>query len=176
MLLGNRIVHHLAYVVDDIEKAVQHWSFALGAGPFYVIERMVFDEMSHRGKPCVFDHSAAFGQWGPMVIELQQIFASGPQSLTDCLIPARPPAINHVAYLSPVPAQDSAELTAAGHELFLHAKFGPVEIWMHDTRAILGQSIEVHRQCAFLDDFFGQIAGAAKGWDGKNPLRLWKVT
>ena len=32
MLLGNRIVHHLSYVVDDIEKAVQHWSSALGAG------------------------------------------------------------------------------------------------------------------------------------------------
>jgi hypothetical protein len=47
---------------------------------------------------------------------------------------------------------------------------------MHDTWAILDQSIEVHRDCAFLDDFFGQIAGAAKGWDGRKPLRPWKVT
>jgi methylmalonyl-CoA/ethylmalonyl-CoA epimerase len=174
MLLGNRIVHHLSYVVDDIEKAVHHWSTALGAGPFYIIERMVFDEMSHKGKLCIFDHSAAFGQWGPMRIELQQIFASGPDSLTSRLIPSKPPAINHVAYLSPVPEQDSAELSAANQELFLHAKFGPVEIWMHDTRSILGQSIEIHRQCAFLDDFFAQIAGAAAGWDGTNPLRPWK--
>ena len=174
MLLGNRVAHHMSYIVDDIEKAVHQWSTVLGAGPFYLIERMVFDEMSHHGKPCVFDHSAAFGQWGSMFVELQQVFASGPDSLTRCLIPAKPPAINHLAYLSPVPEQDSAELTAAGHDLFLHAKFGPVEIWMHDTRAVLGQSIEVHRDCAFLHEFFGQIASAHKSWDGTNPLRAWK--
>lgn len=171
MLLGNRVVSHVSYVVADIERAVQHWHLALGAGPFYIIERMVFDEMWHFGRPCVWDHSAAFGQWGPMVIELQQIFASGPASLTERLIPGPPPAINHVAYFSSVPEQDSAELAAAGHELFLHAKLGPVEIRMHDTRAILGQATEIHRHVPFLDDFFGQIARAAEGWDGKNPLR-----
>jgi hypothetical protein len=176
MLLDNRVVSHISYVVADIEQAVRHWSSALGAGPFYLIEHMVFDEMTHFGRPCVFDHSAAFGQWGPIAVELQQIFASGPATLTERLIPAAPPAINHVAYFSDVPELDSAELAAAGHELFLHARLGPVEIRMHDTRSILGQAIEVHRNCPFLEDFFGQIAGAAKGWSGENPLRPFKMT
>jgi methylmalonyl-CoA/ethylmalonyl-CoA epimerase len=174
MLLANRTVSHIAYAVSDIEKAAHDWSSTLGAGPFVIIERMKFDQVLHHGKACVFDHSAAFGQWGPIVIELQQIFASAPATLTERLIPGPPPVINHVAYISPEPEADSAQLAAAGYELFLYAKFSEVEVRFHDTRAILGQAIEIHRQCRFLEEFFGQIAGAARGWDGTAPLRPWK--
>jgi hypothetical protein len=75
MLLANRTVSHFSYSVANIEKAVGYWSSALGAGPFFVLEHMKFDWAEHRGKPCTFDHSAAFGQWGPIAIELQQIHA-----------------------------------------------------------------------------------------------------
>jgi hypothetical protein len=174
MLLENRTINHLGYLVPSIERAVAHWASTVGAGPFFIVERMKFDEVLHYGKPCTLDHSAAFGQWGSVIIELQQIFASAPETLTQRLIPGASPILNHVAYVSPTPEQDSAQLSAAGYELFLYAKFGEVEVRFHDTRAILGQAIEIHRQSDFLDAFFSQVAGAARGWDGKGPLRPWK--
>ena len=144
------------------------------AGPFFHFDHIAFDESTHRGKTCVFDHSAAFGYAGSAVIELQQIHASSPPSLTERLFPGELPAINHLAFISAQAEQDSAELTADGYPVFLHAKFGPVEIRLHDTRAALGQATEILRQCEFLETFFKEVMGAARGWDGSNPLRQWK--
>lgn len=175
MLLTNRTVSHFSYSVADIERAVGYWSSALGAGPFFVLEHMKFDWAKHRGKPCTFDHSAAFGQWGPIAIELQQVHAgTAPATLTELLIPSPSPVVNHVAYITTTPEEDSAQLIADGYELFLHGRFGEVEVRFHDTRPVLGQAIEIHRQSAFLEAFFENVAGAARGWDGRNPLRAWK--
>ena len=115
MLLTNRTVSHFSYSVVSIERAVHYWSSALGAGPFFVLEHMNFDWAEHRGKPCTFDHSAAFGQWGPIAIELQQVHAgTAPATLTELLIPSPSPVINHVAYITPTPEEDSAQLSAGG--------------------------------------------------------------
>lgn len=171
MFLSNRTVSHISYVVSDIEKAANYWSSTLGAGPFYIIENINFDKVTHYDKPCTFDHSAAFGNFGSIIIELQQMHNIAPQSLKELLIPGPLPVINHVAYISPEPEEDSAMLAAKGFELFLYAKFGEVEVRFHNTREILGQPIEIHRKCKFIDDFFNHIARAARDWDGKNILR-----
>ena len=173
-LLLSRVAHHISYAVPSIEEAVHRWSSLMHAGPFFYFERIAFDESTHRGKPCVFDHSAAFGYAGSAVIELQQIHASSPPSLTERLIPGELPAINHLAFISAQADEDSEALAAAGYPVFLHAKFGPVEIRLHDTRAALGQATEILRQCEFLETFFHEVIAAARGWDGKIPFRAWK--
>ena len=170
--LVNRVPSHIGYVVDDLEKAAHDWATRLGAGPFYVVERVKFDAISHYEAPCIFDHSPAFGQWGHKVIELQQVYEISPPTLKEKLIPGVTPIVNHISYLTTTPEEDSADLSAAGYELFLHAKLGPVEVRFHDTRGILGQSIEIHRQCEYLQGFFEMLAGEASRWDGKNPLRI----
>lgn len=174
MLLQNRTVSHISYVVADIEQAANFWAKTLGAGPFFIIENIKFDKVTHKDKPCTFEHSAAFGQWGSIAIELQHIHHLAPHTLTELLIPGPLPIINHVSYVSPEPEKDSAELSANGYELFLYAKFGEVEVRFHNTRAIVGQPIEIHRKCQFIDDFFNEVAAVARGWDGKNILRPWK--
>lgn len=150
---------------------MKHWSSTLGAGPFFLVERVAFDELTHHGQPCTWDHSAAFGQWGSIAIELQQVFASDPPGLTEKLLPGPMPVFNHVAYISPTPEEDSAELAAAGYELFLHGGTGRLEIFFHDTRGALGQAVEIHRQGDGIEHAFRRIAEAASGWDGKDALR-----
>lgn len=166
-----RPVSHVSYVVHDLEQAVAHWSSVLGAGPFFLVERVAFDELSHHGQPCTWDHSAAFGQWGSIAIELQQLHRSDPPTLTELLQPGPAPGINHVAYISPTPEEDSARLSADGHELFLHGRSGNLEIRFHDTRATLGQAVEIHRRGDGIEHAFRRIASAAEGWDGSNALR-----
>ena len=48
------------------------------AGPFFAMEHIVFDEVTYRGEPAVYDHSSAFGQWGPMLVELTQVHDAQP--------------------------------------------------------------------------------------------------
>jgi catechol 2,3-dioxygenase-like lactoylglutathione lyase family enzyme len=171
MNLPQRPVSHVSYAVADLERAVAWWSSTLGAGPFFLVDHVAFDELTHHGEPCVWDHSAAFGQWGSMAIELQELHRCDPPALTELLVPAAVPVFNHVAYLSPTPEADSAELAAAGHELFLHGRSGELEIRFHDTRAALGQAIEIHRQGPRIEFAFARIAEAARGWDGRDALR-----
>jgi methylmalonyl-CoA/ethylmalonyl-CoA epimerase len=170
-MLLNRPVNHLGFAVAHIPEAVQYWSSALGAGPFVLIERMQFDSISHFGEPCTYVHSAAFGQWGAVAIELMQFYELAPPSLAQRIIPGAMPVLNHVAYLSPEPEADSTRLDALGLKLFLRAKFGEVEVSLHDARHAVGYAIEIHRQSAFIEGFFASLAELARGWDGTDPLR-----
>lgn len=166
----SRPVSHVSWVVADLPRAVAFWAQTFGAGPFHVLERISFDALEHRGGPAVLDHTAAFGQWGSIAVELQQVFDVQPPALAE-RIAGGAPRVNHVAYVSPDVEGDSARLEAAGMPCFMHAKLGPVEVTFHDAPA-LGHAIELHRESDHIHAFFGAIARAADGWDGRDPLRL----
>ena len=94
------------------------------AGPFFLLDRVEFEYVLYLGEPAAFSHSAAFGQWGSLVIELQQLHDVGPAGLLEKL--NRP--MNHVAYVCEDAAAESAALEADGLPMFLHAGFGPIDI------------------------------------------------
>jgi hypothetical protein len=73
--------HHSGYVVDDLDAAVAGAVARSGAGPFYVAEHMEFEAVTFHGQPAMFDHSSAFGQWGPIRVKLTLIHATDPPSL-----------------------------------------------------------------------------------------------
>ena len=73
-------LHHVGYWVDDLDSALTRWNTDLGVGPFQVIEHVPFEEFvlivdGQRDDDVVFDHSAAFAAWGPVVVELGQVHA-----------------------------------------------------------------------------------------------------
>ncbi len=172
-MLLDRPFSHYGYAVPDIGQAVRHWTTLLGAGPFFLIENMQFDSVLHHGRTCVFDHSAAFGQCGPVAIELMQIADISPPSLAQRIVPGAMPVLNHVAYLSPDIAADSAALDEKGAEKFLEARFGEVEVRVHDARHLIGCNLELHRRGEFIESFFDAVRQASVDWDGEEPLRLF---
>jgi methylmalonyl-CoA/ethylmalonyl-CoA epimerase len=174
MTINNRPVNHYGYAVTDIEEAARAWSAMVGAGPFLLIEKMQFDCISHFGEDCVFLHSAAFGQWGSIAIELMKIYECTPPSLAQRFLPGAMPVLNHVSYLSPDPEGDSAALDARGVRLFMRAKIGEVDVRLHDATHTIGCSIEIHRKTPFIEGFFAQIERESRGWDGRDPVRLFK--
>jgi hypothetical protein len=171
-MLVQRIPDHFGYVVSDIERTVGHWAAQFGAGPFFMFDRVKFDEVLHLGKPCTFVHSCAFGQWGAVMVEIQEIHASDPSTLTELLIPGTLPVPNHVAYVSERPEEDSAALIGDGYKLFLHVKRGEIEARFHDTRRFLGHGVEILCKSKLRDEMTRMLRSAARGWDGNNPLRL----
>ena len=165
-----RPIEHIGYVVEDLTEAAEQWSRTFGAGPFLLLEHIVFEELEHDGKPVVWDHSAAFGRWGDITVELQQIFTLEPQDALGPMLmhPADRP--NHVAYLCDDPSDESDRLEQLGSPKLLHGKTGPVEVTFHDV-PWLGHSIELHKDSEFIRGFFADIERAAQGWDGVDPLR-----
>ena len=163
-------ITHVSYAVDDLEAAAQSWAQAFGAGPFYVFERLSFDVLEYNGTSATWDHSVAFGQWGPIAVELQQTFAVSPSTLRDKLTPATP-GIGHLAYTVKDPEAENARLTNLGMRKFLFAKTGPAEETWH-TAPWLGHAVEIHRKTEFADGFFANLRRTSENWSGKRPLRV----
>ena len=45
-------------------RDVARFAGRTGAGPFFAMEHIAFDEVTYRGEPAVYDHSSAFGRVG----------------------------------------------------------------------------------------------------------------
>jgi methylmalonyl-CoA/ethylmalonyl-CoA epimerase len=164
--------HHYAYVVADIEATVKRLGDQLGAGPFFLIEGVPLENVCSRGEPAEFAHNSAFGACGGAVIELIQPVRLGPARVEE-RFSGPLPRVHHVAYvLSPAEVADvRRSLDERGLPQYLSSRFGGVETTLHDASATLGHDIEIHQDNEGLHGFFGMVSGAARGWDGSDPLR-----
>jgi methylmalonyl-CoA/ethylmalonyl-CoA epimerase len=165
-------VHHLAYLVDDLEAAVDDLVRKFGAGPFYVLRDVAFEQLTSRGEPATFAHDSAFGQCGAVPIEVMQVRRLEPERVRAAfaLTPAR---LHHTAYVVAPGELEAAraDLEQRGLPAFLHAKTGEIDSTMHDGAATLGHHVELHADCQQLRDVFGMVRDASVGWDGREPLR-----
>ena len=141
-------LHHVGYWVDDLAAARARWQAELGVGPFQVIEHVPFDSFAIvdgdevRGD-VVFDHSAAFAAWGPVVVELDQVHA-----IDDRLAAAYgvvPGAVSHVSWVVPDIGQESARLAGLGCALISTARSGPITVAWHDGGPLFPHPVEVHQ-------------------------------
>jgi Glyoxalase/Bleomycin resistance protein/Dioxygenase superfamily len=164
--------HHRAYLVEDIESTVNRLAEQLGAGPFFLIERVPLENVASRGEPAEFVHDSAFGLCGDGAIELIRTVALAPERVEKGFAGPRP-RIHHVAYV--VPAKEVAELRSQlderGVTQYLSSQLGGAETTLHDASATLGHDLEIHADNPALHDFFGMVRRGALGWDGSEPLR-----
>ena len=166
-----RPIHHFGYAVADMSASINRWVSVHGAGPFFSLATVEFEMVHSFGRPCVFQHVAAFGQCGDTLIELQHIYDCKPFGLRERLVPSELPALNHVGYVSNHPEEDRERLERDGMTEFMYAKIGAVEARFFDARHAIGHAIEIHRSSDFLLDFTSRIKKASQDWDGRDPLR-----
>ena len=65
-----KAVRQIAYVVEDMEKALKYWTEYLKAGPFFTLEHAPMENQKYRGGPSNADVSIALGNSGDVQIEL----------------------------------------------------------------------------------------------------------
>jgi catechol 2,3-dioxygenase-like lactoylglutathione lyase family enzyme len=164
-------MHHIGFHVTDLQAAIDRWVTVYGAGPFYLNEHVAYDECIAGGRPARWDHTAAFGQWGTVAVELQQTHQLRPAELVGPFTADGRAALNHVGLTAEDPVAESARLESLGFGLCMHARLGEVEFYWHDATKSLGYCIEVITAAPGLDAFFGMVADGARGWDGREPIR-----
>jgi hypothetical protein len=155
------VIHHVGYVVEDLPSGSERFARDFGAGPFFTMEHIAFDEVAFEGGPAVYDHSSAFGQWGPIIVELTQVHDAQPGGLRDAL--TKPGAgIGHVAWLADDLEAERARLEAAGLHAFHTGRTGPVSAVWFDGGTQFGHPVEVLQRCDELLGFYEQVRAAAQ--------------
>lgn len=164
-------IHHVGYVVEDLAAGADHFARTFGAGPFFGMEHLVFDEVTFAGEPALYDHSSAFGAWGPLIVELTVVHDAQPAGLCDALVSAGG-GVGHVAWLVDSLAAEVDRLAALGLTRFHTGQTGPASaVWLRGD-PLLGHPVEVLERRDELLGFYAMVRGAASGWDGSDPLRI----
>ena len=169
-MLSHPIVQ-LAYFVSDVRASAEVMHLRFGAGPFFVVDRIELAWGEHRGKPCEFLHSSAYGQWGEVMMELVQQDREGPSPFRDMYGPGEE-GIHHVATIVDSMADTRAHYAGVGFELAARAETRTgTEFAFVDTTEALGHMVEIYEGTRTIRDFYGFVRTAAVNWDGRNPVR-----
>jgi hypothetical protein len=92
-------IRQLAYIVPDIEQAMDYWSSVLGVGPWYYNPKVPIRNYRHRGQSYEPHNSVALANSGPLQMELIQTRNDAPSMYRD-FKRAGNLGLQHVAYCS----------------------------------------------------------------------------
>jgi hypothetical protein len=160
-----------AFVVPDLEAAIDHWARVMHVGPFFVFDHIPYAELYFRGQPTRIDMSAAIAYSGDLQIELIQQFDDAPSIYTEFLRGGRY-GLQHMAVMTESVERDLAELAKIGVEPAQHgstawgARFAYLATDFHP-----GGMLELVESGTGILTAFKAIKDAAIDWDGKNPIR-----
>ncbi|MBI1350348.1 MAG: hypothetical protein GC156_04440 [Actinomycetales bacterium] len=168
--LPGRLVQ-IAYRVPDLEAACHEWAQKVGAGPFLCRPHLPVTA-THNGEPAVYDHSAAFGQWGPVMLELIQVHACEPAAMQEVLEHDRVGQPNHFACFVDDLEAASAALEEQGMPLTMAlVSSSGMQVHFHDARHVVGGVLELYVGTPHLQGFYDKVAAMADGWDGSDVVR-----
>ena len=153
----------IAYPVTDVSAAALQWSAQTGAGPFFVAEHIGLDASRIDGVDAPFDHSSAYGQWGPLMVELVA-------EHTPPLV-AVGAGLHHMAFMVDDLPTTRDWCRQAGWPERLWARTASGVEFAFMAADTLGHLVELYEPSPALRGFYAMVAAAADGWDGSDPVR-----
>lgn len=163
-------VFQFAYVVEDLDAAIEHWAHTLGAGPFFVIRNARYAAAEHRGEAHMPDVSLAFGYSGDVNIELIQQHDDTPSVFLDFL-KSRGPGQQHVGIMSSDLEADTEMLAARGVAMVQRlVNESGVETRFFDTELHGGAMLELIQASPETAAAFSFMKVAAEQWDGVDAI------
>lgn len=169
-LAGLGAIMQMAYVPDDFDAAVDHWTKRMGVGPFFLLEDIHLDGMTYKGAPTEARFDLALAYWGDIQIELIRPRDDHPSIYTGEYADVGG-GLHHVCILVDDIADAYAACERHGAEIVIEGNFGASKVIYADPGMGPGSLIEVLQQDPDGPDLFGMIKAAGDGWDGTEPLR-----
>lgn len=165
-------IMQLAFVPRDFAGAVRYWTQTMGVGPFFRLEHVRYESARYRGQPATLDFSINIAYWGDIQIELIEQHDASPSIYTDWLGKGRE-GLHHVCIVTDDIARSRAICEGAGYRFEQEIVVGGgVEAFYVDTGGGPGTMVEVIQPNADMHALFAMMRDTARGWDGKDPVRL----
>lgn len=163
-------VMQLAYLPDDFDAAVKHWTEVVGVGPFFLLPNIQLGDMKYRGQPTDAMFSVAIAYWGDLQIELIRPENDGPSIYNgEYAVKDR---LHHVCIVVDDLTAARAACAEAGAEILVEGKVGDTgEVIYVDAGGGPGNVLEFVKLMTGGDDLFAMMRDAARNWDGTDPLR-----
>ncbi len=163
-------VRQVAYVVRDLDAALKYWVDVLKVGPFFLFEHCPLENQRYRGGPSNADVSLALGNSGDVQIELIYCENDAPSVYKEFLDAGRV-GVHHVGLMPENYAETCARYASLGHEAAFECTVGGAPLVYFDTVDSVGHFVELWDNHDVFKDLFMLVENAAKGWDGKDPVR-----
>lgn len=160
-----------AFVVDDLERALEHWTGVMGVGPFYLFEHISFRNLLYRGRPAApIDLTVAIGYWDNLQIELICQHDDTPSIYRE-FADAHGSGMHHMGVMSNILAADLAHLAQLGVQPVLQGSAAGMRFAYVETDHHPGGMIELIEATEGARAFFARMREAAREWDGRDPIR-----
>ena len=160
-----------AFVVRDLEAAVDYWSAKIGVGPFYVLDHIRYGAVYFRGAPLTIDMSVAIAQWGDVQIELI-VQHDGAASIYTEFLARHGEGLQHLGVMTASLDEHLERLRPLGIE---PVQWGATANGMRfayvNTDRQAGGMIELIETGPAVEAFFAKVRRAGADWDGSRPLR-----
>ena len=163
-------IRQLAYVVKDMDTALDYWINTLGAGPFFTMEHAALEDQRYYGEPTNADISVALGNSGDLQIELI-VQHNDAESVYRDFLEAGRQGVHHIAQMPEDYAATHAQYLSSGHKPAFELSLGGAPVVYFDALDSVGHYIELWDNSSVFKDMFLLVEDAAKGWDGNNPVR-----
>jgi catechol 2,3-dioxygenase-like lactoylglutathione lyase family enzyme len=165
-------IRQVAYLVPDIDAAMDHWSRVLGVGPWYYNPHVPIRNYHYRGQHYEPHNSVALANAGALQIELLQTRNDVPSMYRD-FQRAGHQGVQHVAYWTESFDADLARAEAAGFRVCMGGEVGANGrfVYFEDRSALPGTTIELSEVAGPKGRLFKLIREAAVNWDGRDPVR-----
>lgn len=160
----------LAFVPQDFDAAVKHWTQVMGVGPFFLMEGIHLEGMKYKGDPsdAVFDLALAY--WGDIQIELIRPRDEHPSIYRGAYADVGG-GLHHVCILVDDIEEARRVCHASGAEIVIEGALGDSKVIYVDPGSGPGHIVEILQQGEGGPDLFAMIKQAGEGWDGGEPLR-----
>ncbi len=164
-------VIQMAYVVEDIHRAMDAWVKKLNVGPWFLLDSFTGVDAQYRGKPAQAAVSLAMSFAGHMMVELIQEHAKVPSVYRE-VIEKRGYGFHHWGVATKDFDGSVGQYEADGYELAFLARVptGGRVGYMDTTRDLPGM-VELIELGAAFDSVFSRFYRATIGWDGEQPVR-----
>jgi len=166
-------VIQMAYVVEDIHRAMDTWVKKLNVGPWFLLDSFTGVDAKYRGKPTEAAISLAMSFAGHMMVELIQERSKAPSVYRE-VIEKRGYGFHHWGVATKDFDRSVERYEASGYELAFVARVptGGRVGYMDTTRDLPGM-VELIELGASFDPVFSRFYRATIGWDGEEPVRLF---
>ncbi|OHV06209.1 VOC family protein [Mycobacterium talmoniae] len=165
--------NQIAWVVDDLDAAVQQWQQTARIGPFFVGAHVggIFTEATHRGKPVEVDISCAIAQAGPVQVELIKQHGAASSPYRDVFAEGES-GLHHICSFVDDVAAECRNYQEQGFDVVMTGVVaGQTPVAYVDTRPMLGCMTELMGRHGLVVEMFAAAAAVAADWDGTDPIR-----